>query len=75
MKYAEKAGYEEGRGKLFATIADTYSQSENSQNAVIYYGKSIEILRNGKDSLALAMAIFNAGDEYLNMKKLDSALL
>lgn len=75
MKYAEKAGYEEGRGKLFVTIADTYSQSENSQNAVIYYGKSIEILRNGKDSLGLAMAIFNAGDEYLNMGKLDSALI
>jgi adenylate cyclase len=75
MKYAEKAGYEEGRGKLFVTIADIYSQSENSENAVIYYSKSIEILRNGKDSLGLAMAIFNAGDEYLNMKKLDSALI
>lgn len=75
MKYAEKAGYEEGRGKLFVTIADAYSQSDNSQNAVVYYGKSIEILRNGKDSLGLAMAIFNAGDEYFNMDKLDSALL
>jgi adenylate cyclase len=75
MKYAEKAGYEEGRGKLFISIANAYSQSENSQNAAVYYGRSIEILRNGNDSLGLASAIFNAGDEYLTMGKLDSALL
>lgn len=75
LAYADKANYQEGRGKVFLAIADTYSQSENSQNAAIYYGRSIEILRNGKDSLALASAIFNAGDEYLNLGKLDSALL
>ncbi|WP_418884484.1 adenylate/guanylate cyclase domain-containing protein [Cognataquiflexum rubidum] len=75
LAYADKAGYQEGRGKVFLAIADTYSQSENSQNAAIYYGRSIEILRNGNDSLALASSIFNAGDEYLNLGKLDSALL
>ncbi|MEN2282109.1 adenylate/guanylate cyclase domain-containing protein [Algoriphagus sp. SE2] len=75
MKYAEDAGYEEGRGKLFIAIANTYSQSGNSQNATVYYGRSIDILREGNDSLALASAIFNAGDEYLTMGKLDSALL
>ncbi len=75
LAFAEKANYQEGRGKVFLAIADTYSQSENSQNAAIYYGRSIEILRNGKDSLALASGIFNAGDEYLNLGKLDSALL
>lgn len=75
LEYAKKTNYQEGRGKVFLAIADTYSQSENSQNAAIYYGRSIEILRNGKDSLALASSIFNAGDEYLNLGKLDSALL
>ncbi len=75
MKYAEKADYEDGIGKLFISIANAYSQSENSQNAAFYYGKSIAILRNGNDSLGLASAIFNAGDEYLTMGKLDSALL
>jgi adenylate cyclase len=75
LAYAEKANYQEGRGKVFLAIADTYSKSENSQNAAIYYGRSIEILRNGNDSLALASGIFNAGDEYLNLGKLDSALL
>ena len=75
LKYAEKSGYSEGIGKVFITIADTYSASENSQNAVIYYRKSIEILEKGSDSIALGSAIFNAGDEYLNLGKLDSALL
>jgi class 3 adenylate cyclase len=75
LAFADKANYQEGRGKVFLAIADTYSQSENSQNAAIYYGRSIEILRNGNDSLALASGIFNAGDEYLNLGKLDSALL
>ncbi|WP_111669778.1 adenylate/guanylate cyclase domain-containing protein [Algoriphagus litoralis] len=75
LAFADRANYQEGRGKVFLAIADTYSQSQNSQNAAIYYGRSIEILRNGKDSLALASGIFNAGDEYLNLGKLDSALL
>ncbi len=75
LAYAEQINYQEGRGKVFLAIADTYSKSENSQNAAIYYGRSIEILRNGNDSLALASGIFNAGDEYLNLGKLDSALL
>jgi len=75
MKYAEKADYEEGRGKIFISIANAYSQSENSQNAAIFYKRSIDVLRNGTDSLALASAIFNAGDEYLTMGKLDSAML
>ena len=75
MKYAEKANYEDGRGKLFIAIANTYSQSENNQNAAVYYGRSIEILRNGNDSLALASSIFNAGDEYIKLAKLDSALI
>ncbi|WP_296703869.1 adenylate/guanylate cyclase domain-containing protein, partial [Algoriphagus sp.] len=75
LKYAEKEYYEEGRGKLFIAIANAYSQSENSQNAATYYGRGIEILRNGNDSLGLASAIFNAGDEYLTLGKLDSSLL
>lgn len=74
MKYADKMGYAEGKGKLYVAIANTYSASDNSQNAVSYYQKSIAILRSGKDSLGLASAIFNVGDEYFNMGKFDSAL-
>ncbi len=75
MEYADKINYVEGRGKLYVAIADAYSASENSQNAVAYYKKGIEILRNGKDSIGLASSIFNAGDEYFNMNELDSAFL
>jgi len=75
LKYAEKSGIIDDKGKVFVAIADTYSANENSQNAIIYYRKSIAILENGNDSIGLGSAIFNAGDEYLNMGKLDSALL
>jgi class 3 adenylate cyclase len=75
LKYAEKYENIDDKGKVFVAIADTYSANENSQNAIIYYRKSIEILENGNDSIGLGSAIFNAGDEYLNMGKLDSALL
>jgi len=75
LKYAEKYENINDKGKVFVAIADTYSISQNSQNAIIYYRKSIAILENGTDSVALGSAIFNAGDEYLNMGKLDSALL
>jgi len=75
LKYAEKSENIDDKGKVFVAIADTYSANENSQNAIIYYRKSIAILENGNDSIGLGSAIFNAGDEYLNMGKLDSALL
>lgn len=75
MEYANKIDYEDGRGKLYVAIANAYSAGDNSQNAVTYYKKSIEILRKGNDLIGLASAIFNAGDEYFNMGKLDSAFL
>jgi class 3 adenylate cyclase len=75
MEYANKIDYEDGRGKLYVAIANAYSAGNNSQNAVTYYKKSIEILRKGNDLIGLASAIFNAGDEYFNMGKLDSAFL
>ncbi|MHA7128787.1 adenylate/guanylate cyclase domain-containing protein [Algoriphagus namhaensis] len=75
LKYAEQTNSASAKGKSFLTIADTYSASENSQNATIYYGKSIEILEQESDSVTLGSAIFNAGDEYFKMGKLDSSLL
>lgn len=75
LKYAQKSGSMKSQGRSYITIADTYSASENSQNAAIYYRKGIEILEQESDSTALGTAIFNAGDEYLKLGKLDSALL
>lgn len=75
LKYSEKIGDEDTKGLFYITIANAYSANGNNQNARVYFGKGIEILRNGKDSLGLGSAIFNAGDEYLTLGKLDSALL
>ncbi|MCS5490887.1 adenylate/guanylate cyclase domain-containing protein [Algoriphagus limi] len=75
LRYAQKSGSMEAQGRSYITIADTYSASENSQNATIYYRKGIDILEQENDSTALGSAVFNAGDEYLKLGKLDSALL
>lgn len=57
------------------TIADAYSVMGNHENAIDYYNKGITMLRAIKtDSINLASALLNAGDEYLNAKKYDQAL-
>ncbi len=61
-------------GGAYLTIADVYSEMGNSNNSQIYYTKSIDILRNTRDTLTLATALLNAGDEALNIKKYDTAL-
>jgi adenylate cyclase len=55
-------------------IADVYSIMENHDRAISYYQRAIDILREEKDSISLASALLNAGDEYFNYGILDSAL-
>ncbi|MCI2230519.1 tetratricopeptide repeat protein [Polaribacter sp. MSW13] len=57
-------------------IADAYSIMEDSKNAVSYYRSSIKLLKeiNPLDTINLASAHLNLGDEYYNQQKLDSAL-
>jgi class 3 adenylate cyclase len=62
-------------GPLYVVIADVYSIIGNHDNAVNYYLQSIGILRRLNDSVNLASALLNAGDEYVNAAKLDTALL
>lgn len=71
---AAKASYSKGEGNAYGAIADIYAVSKNHSNARIYYSKSIGILKQAGDSIALASAISNSGDEYLNHKVFDSAL-
>ncbi|MCH3882419.1 MULTISPECIES: adenylate/guanylate cyclase domain-containing protein [Tenacibaculum] len=58
------------------SIADAYSIMGDSKNAVSYYRNSIALLKQDveMDSIDLASAQLNLGDEYYNQKKLDSAL-
>jgi class 3 adenylate cyclase len=72
---AGKANYLPGQGSAYSAIADIYSISNNHHNATLYYNKAIATLRLSDDSIALAAAISNAGDEFLNNKIYDSALL
>ena len=61
-------------GGSYLYIADVYSEIGNSDNAQIYYAKSIDLLRKTKDSLTLATAFLNAGDEAFNTKNYNLAL-
>ncbi len=72
---ARKANYTKGEGSAYGTIADIYSISNNHNNAMLYYHEAITALRNSGDSVALASVISNAGDEFLNRKIYDSALI
>ncbi len=74
LEAAKKANFIPGEGSAYGTIADIYAISHNHPNAVLYYSKAISILRQSKDSVRLASAISNAGDEYLNHKDYDVAL-
>ena len=62
-------------GPLYIVIADVYSTTNNHNNAVNYYRKAITILREEKDTVNVANALYNLGDHYLQINQLDSALI
>ncbi len=72
---ARKAKSLKGEGNTYGAIADIYAVSNNHNNARLYYDKAIATLRQSDDSIALASAISNSGDEFLTNKIYDSALL
>ena len=67
------------KGALYISIADVYSNMGNHNNAFDYYQKALAILkkylRNKLDSITVATALYNLGDEYVKVEKWDSALL
>ena len=71
-KLAENPGWQ---GSAMTGIADTYSEMGNSSNASNFYNEAISVLRIGTDTIALAISILNAGDEYFKAVKYDSALV
>ncbi len=71
---AKKAEFIAGEGIANMAIADIYSLKGNSSNAETYYNTAIELLRKTDDSVLLATALSNAGDEYFNTKNYDTAL-
>jgi len=61
-------------GFAYMSIADVYSIMGNTDNAKLYYDKSIQVLRRSNNQLILANAILNAGDEFLRLGKYEDAL-
>ncbi|XOV91451.1 MAG: caspase family protein [Bacteroidota bacterium] len=60
---------------VHTAIGDTYSVLGDSRNALDFYLQGISQLRISKDSVQLATALLNTGDEYLRIENLDSALI
>lgn len=71
---AFKAKFYAGQGSANMSIADVYSVIGNPNNARIYYEKAIAILRRTNDTISLATALLNAGEEYANNKDYNNAL-
>ena len=74
IHYATLEKNEKKFGLVSISIADVYSELENSENAVTYYKKGIDILRKTTDSFSLATGLLNLGDEYLKNKKYAAAI-
>ncbi len=62
-------------GIVHITIADVYSIMENHDQSLRYYQSAISILEENGDSVDLATALLNAGDEFTNARMIDSALV
>ncbi|MEO8765602.1 MAG: ATP-binding protein [Ginsengibacter sp.] len=72
---AMKAKFISGEAKAYAAIADIYGITNKHPNAIIYYTKSISMLRQQKDSVPLASVLLNTGEEFRLSEIYDSAFL
>ena len=74
-EFAQLSDDDLGQSAVLIAIADTYSAMENHTNAKSYYKKGIASLRkNSEDSIVLATALLNAGDEYFKSNDYAEAL-
>jgi len=71
---AEKMKSTKRMGAINIAIADVYAIMGNHATAVRYHQEAIAMMREEKDSINLGSALLNAGDEYINYDRLDTAL-
>jgi len=74
LNAAKKASFIAGQGTSNIAIADIYSSMDNAKNAEYYYSQGIKLLRNTDNTVGLAGALLNAGDQYLKNKNYKLAL-
>ena len=72
---ARQTNHKTAEGECYGAIGDAYSVVEDHANAMAYYNKGINKLRQSNDSVSLASAILNTGDEYRKNQNFDSALI
>ncbi|GAB2777080.1 hypothetical protein GCM10010465_24730 [Actinomadura fibrosa] len=60
---------------LNAEIGNTFSENDDTDQAIIYYDRGINILRDIDSVSTLGLALYNAGDNLFIRKELDSALV
>lgn len=73
-KVASEHNLKSKSATIYIAIADVYSITGDNETSVGYYQRAMNLLRIEKDSIGLASAQLNLGDEYFNQNKLDSAL-
>lgn len=61
-------------GIAYGAVGDIYAMSDNHKNAMLYYDKAINTLRQTDDLVALASIILNAGDALLSNGNYETAL-
>ena len=71
---ANKMNYNRGVGCAYTALGDIYFSAEDHANSLKYYKNAIAIFGEEHDSALMANVLFNAGSEYLNIDKPDSAL-
>jgi two-component system, NtrC family, sensor kinase len=74
IQLAEKAKYLRGIGSSNVALGDIYRISGNHNNSIFYFNKAIKNFREQNDSVPLAIALLNTGNEYLVTNQLDTAL-
>ena len=72
---AKRTNHLTSEGETYDAIADTYSVANNHSTAIYYYNKAVGTLRRSNDSISLASALINTGDEFRKISRYDSALL
>ncbi|MBV1923254.1 MAG: tetratricopeptide repeat protein [Flavobacteriaceae bacterium] len=73
-KVATNSNLKDKEASINISIADVYSIMGDSETSLNYYRQALQLLEKNKDSINLASAQLNLGDEFYNQKELDSAL-
>ena len=71
---ASKINYKKGIGSAYIALGDVYSINKNFNSSSIFYQKAISIFKDEGDSVNLATALMNYGDDFYQNNLLDSAL-